>query len=195
MTSHTTLYRLFDADGELLYVGIAGNPGRRFAQHGGEKPWWREVSETTLTHYDTRAEALMAEREAIQTEHPRYNIMLSLRAPSPSADDLRLEAEEEADILGHFLGRRMLDVGLSKNAARIAAEMARRVDWPDTAKAVLVEAAVYGWEAEDDNELMGEWMDPYEIWATSQARYLLEYPETFQCGFAGITVTEPPGGA
>ena len=33
----TALYRLSDADGVLLYIGIARNPERRFAQHAAEK--------------------------------------------------------------------------------------------------------------------------------------------------------------
>lgn len=69
----TTLYRLLDNTNELLYVGIAGNPGRRFEQHKADKPWWGEVTHIDLIHFGTREEALIAEREAIQTEHPRYN--------------------------------------------------------------------------------------------------------------------------
>ncbi len=40
-SSPTTLYRLYNADGGLLYVGIAGNPGRR------STIWW---SYWTLRH-------------------------------------------------------------------------------------------------------------------------------------------------
>lgn len=65
MKESTTLYRLYDADGGLLYIGIAGNPGRRFEQHAGDKPWWGQVARTELAHYPTRAEALDAERAAI----------------------------------------------------------------------------------------------------------------------------------
>ena len=38
----TCLYRVHDAQGGLLYVGIAGNPGRRFQEHAGTKPWWEQ---------------------------------------------------------------------------------------------------------------------------------------------------------
>lgn len=69
----TSLYRLYDEEGVLLYVGIAGNPGRRFEQHRGQKPWWHEVSSMSLEHFDTRDEALIAEKDAIVTEHPLYN--------------------------------------------------------------------------------------------------------------------------
>jgi hypothetical protein len=47
VTQPTTLYRFYDASGRLLYVGIAGNPGRRFAQHGRDKSWWSQVASST----------------------------------------------------------------------------------------------------------------------------------------------------
>lgn len=71
----TTLYRLFDTEGALLYVGIAGNPGRRWEQHRKDKPWWGDVASTRLEHFATREEAAAAELEAIRTEDPRHNIV------------------------------------------------------------------------------------------------------------------------
>lgn len=71
----TTLYRLFASDDQLLYVGIAGNPGRRFEQHAHDKPWWSEVSRVSLTHFPGRIEALEAERDAIRAERPQHNIV------------------------------------------------------------------------------------------------------------------------
>jgi predicted GIY-YIG superfamily endonuclease len=71
----TTLYRLFDDDMRLLYVGIAGNPGRRFEQHAIDKPWWGEVAFVRTRHFETRSDALDAERQAIQEENPRHNVV------------------------------------------------------------------------------------------------------------------------
>jgi hypothetical protein len=73
--SPTTLYRLYDQHEALLYVGVAGNPGRRFEQHAGAKPWWGEVTRADLTHYPDREQALLAERTSIATENPRHNIV------------------------------------------------------------------------------------------------------------------------
>lgn len=70
----TSLYRLYDASDVLLYVGIAGNPGRRFEQHRGEKPWWGEVARIMLEHFPSREAALAAESKAIKADRPRYNI-------------------------------------------------------------------------------------------------------------------------
>lgn len=83
MTS-TTLYRLHDAAGHLLYVGIGGNPGRRFEQHHGDKPWWGQVAHITLEHHPTRQAALTAELKAIRTENPRHNIAGRLRLVVPA---------------------------------------------------------------------------------------------------------------
>lgn len=86
----TTLYRLFDTEGALLYVGIAGNPGRRFEQHAKDKPWWSEVDQIDLEHMDTRAEALIEEAKAIREESPRYNVVHNLPSGKrpPSRDRL-----------------------------------------------------------------------------------------------------------
>jgi predicted GIY-YIG superfamily endonuclease len=70
----TTLYRFYASDGTLLYIGVAGNPGRRFEQHRGEKPWWGDVARVRLEHLESREAALEAESKAIKAEHPRYNI-------------------------------------------------------------------------------------------------------------------------
>lgn len=71
----TTLYRLYNADGELLYIGIAGNPGRRFEQHRKDKPWWGTVAEIKVEHFDTRDQAAQAETAAIKHERPLHNVI------------------------------------------------------------------------------------------------------------------------
>lgn len=70
----TTLYRWFDANGKLLYVGITCDPGARFRTHMDEAQWWAEAVTCRLERYSTRVEALTAELHAIQTEAPTYNL-------------------------------------------------------------------------------------------------------------------------
>lgn len=91
----TTLYRLYGSTGCLLYVGVAGNPGRRFEQHRSEKPWWGEVSETRLEHFPSRPLALAAELRAIHTEAPIYNVASNGR-PGSAFMDSPLESHEVA---------------------------------------------------------------------------------------------------
>jgi predicted GIY-YIG superfamily endonuclease len=73
----TSVYRLKSSEGALLYVGVAGNPGRRFEQHRKEKPWWGDVASVELSHYETREEAMDAETSAIVVEKPLHNIMFN----------------------------------------------------------------------------------------------------------------------
>jgi predicted GIY-YIG superfamily endonuclease len=76
----TFLYRLFDADGALLYVGITRTLDRRMQQHALKQPWWPEVAKTVTTEYRTRAQAARAEHAAIEAENPRHNAMRLPRA-------------------------------------------------------------------------------------------------------------------
>lgn len=69
----TTLYRLYDAGGRLLYVGIASDWPRRMVQHRRSKDWWWKVASTKLEQYASRAEALRAEKAAIKKDRPTYN--------------------------------------------------------------------------------------------------------------------------
>jgi predicted GIY-YIG superfamily endonuclease len=80
--SITTLYRFYNTADELLYVGISEKGPERWKAHRKDKPWWTDVARTTTEHYDTRTEALDAERAAIIAEHPKHNVVHN-RPPSP----------------------------------------------------------------------------------------------------------------
>ena len=69
----TSLYRHFDASGRLLYVGVAVCVKARTKTHKLCSPWFGEVVHTQVCTFPTRAEALDAERVAIQFEHPACN--------------------------------------------------------------------------------------------------------------------------
>ena len=68
----TSLYRHFDIDGALLYVGMSLNHVARLRQHSS-KSWFFEVVRVDVEHFATRELADAAETRAIQTEKPRYN--------------------------------------------------------------------------------------------------------------------------
>ena len=72
MRSYTTLYRGFDAEGNLLYVGVASYWQRRLMEHERAE-WLKHTATVTLEHFETRQEALAAEYEAIKTEKPHFN--------------------------------------------------------------------------------------------------------------------------
>lgn len=75
MTDQTTLYRHFNATGELLYVGISINAFERYKQHAKDKAWINEISSTTYEPCETREIALLAEKLAIKREKPIHNIV------------------------------------------------------------------------------------------------------------------------
>lgn len=68
-----TLYRFFDGDDNLLYVGCSLTWPTRLAAHEREKDWWENVTRVTLDHFPTREIAAEAEVAAITHEGPRYN--------------------------------------------------------------------------------------------------------------------------
>lgn len=68
------LYRLLNAAGTLLYVGVTDNPDRRFAQHRDTKGWWPQVAKKTVDWYPSRDRALAEESATIAAEAPVYNI-------------------------------------------------------------------------------------------------------------------------
>jgi hypothetical protein len=61
----TAVYRLYDAAGYLLYIGVSNDPTRRWREHRKEMFWWREVDRHDRQWYPTEREADAAEREAI----------------------------------------------------------------------------------------------------------------------------------
>lgn len=72
-SERTALYRFFGADGQLLYVGITGKPGKRWETHMRSQPWWPDVTKQTVNWHPTREAALTAERLAIRDQRPLHN--------------------------------------------------------------------------------------------------------------------------
>jgi hypothetical protein len=72
-TEEHLLYRFFDAEGVLLYVGLTYDLVQRFSQHSVERWWWGQWATVTATRYVSRAELEAAERKAIKSEKPLYN--------------------------------------------------------------------------------------------------------------------------
>lgn len=66
------VYRLYDAEGTLLYIGSAYNPKERAKQHR-EKAWWPQVARREDEWYPSREAAYVAETEAIKEARPPAN--------------------------------------------------------------------------------------------------------------------------
>jgi predicted GIY-YIG superfamily endonuclease len=68
------LYRFYDDERRLLYIGISANFGRRLDKHLRDKPWFCRVANIAVQHFTSRTAALEAERRAIVTEKPLHNV-------------------------------------------------------------------------------------------------------------------------
>lgn len=96
------LYRVYDEDGRLLYVGITNNPPARFRSHRATKQWWAMVAHIFTKTYDSRAALREAEREAIKTEHPTYNVVHNAgRDDRPTDPVLFTDYCAACETLGH----------------------------------------------------------------------------------------------
>lgn len=100
----TALYRMFDADGRLLYVGITIDIVSRFRSHRSLKPWWPDIQTIQLEHFPDRLAARAAELKAITTEFPCYNVadadcerLLGRQRRTPDALAVRAQTERELD--------------------------------------------------------------------------------------------------
>lgn len=111
----TTLYRAFDVDGALLYVGMSTNALGRVYQHQLDKPWWSEVVRIELAHYVTREAAAEAEGRAIAEDGPKYNVA-GARTPSAARAARQRELDEFRDSTWLCRGRvRCLNCGDQPN--------------------------------------------------------------------------------
>ncbi|MFI7468189.1 GIY-YIG nuclease family protein [Nonomuraea sp. NPDC049646] len=99
----TSLYRFYDANQLLLYIGITNCLPRRFEQHEDRKPWFRHVAHVTVEHHADRDAALHAEKIAIQQERPQHNIKHNLASRRPHAGSRTQPAEGGR---WHFQSRR-----------------------------------------------------------------------------------------
>lgn len=78
------VYKMYDADGLLLYVGKAKNLHARLKQYIdiSKLELHKQVMRTLVTRVDweivpTESDALIREQELIKTQKPKYNIMLT----------------------------------------------------------------------------------------------------------------------
>lgn len=69
----TELYRHFNSDGKLLYVGVSISAVERLRQHRQSAAWFFDIATITIEKCDTREDALARELIAIKGEAPLFN--------------------------------------------------------------------------------------------------------------------------
>jgi hypothetical protein len=73
-SGETAVYRLSDAAGRLLYVGIGRNPMARWASHADQHAWWPEVASFEVAWHPSREAAAAEEKRALQEDGPVHNL-------------------------------------------------------------------------------------------------------------------------
>jgi predicted GIY-YIG superfamily endonuclease len=83
-----TVYRLYDAERNLLYVGITNNVRARFRWHASNQPWWLSVADVESEEVASREEAIDRELALINALRPRHNIVTTRRNPKAGEFEL-----------------------------------------------------------------------------------------------------------
>lgn len=73
MTDTTIVYRHYDKDGNLMYVGQSMKVLYRQMQHASSSHWYDDVTKITLERFPDVSLAKIAERNAIRNEKPLHN--------------------------------------------------------------------------------------------------------------------------
>jgi predicted GIY-YIG superfamily endonuclease len=69
------VYRAYDADWNLLYVGCTYDLPNRLAHHRrNQSPWWEHYARITTEKHTCHARAAAAEARAIRLEQPLFNL-------------------------------------------------------------------------------------------------------------------------
>jgi len=67
------VYRKYNKEGVLLYVGCSTSYFARLMNHIYGTDWVKEVHTIRLTHFNSKIDALIEESRAIKAEKPLYN--------------------------------------------------------------------------------------------------------------------------
>lgn len=138
--TRTALYRQFNCDGALLYVGVANDPAARLQQHMRTSGWGSQIASVAIEWHADRDTAEMAEWAAIQSEDPMHNTKRTVHPPKQRPTAPRwaktqnsIVAEIDAFLAQTGMGQTYFgkaSVGNSEIVARL--RVGGRL-WPETA--------------------------------------------------------------
>ena len=83
------VYRHYDKDGKLLYIGCTEQIANRNTQHQTVSCWYKDIVNITLEHFDDRQSALKAESKYIHKEKPVHNKLIIFPSDRLKAKELR----------------------------------------------------------------------------------------------------------
>jgi len=111
----TQLYRHFDAENNLMYVGISLNVFQRLSQHRDHSRWFGNIKRVEIEHFETREKAIIAEKNAIKTENPKFNINSKKTAKEINDEEKLVERQKQflKSFVEHKLAYKLNDVKIS----------------------------------------------------------------------------------
>lgn len=116
------VYRHFDSEGTLLYVGWSLNSLRRLADHMKKSYWRHEIATVTIQRFETPSLAMAAEAAAIRDERPIYNQMI----PDPKAASLRKVTERD-EAFKQRVSEKVTEVVAARKAAGVKFGRAHKI--------------------------------------------------------------------
>lgn len=105
----STLYRYFDADGTLIYLGISSNAMARLRSHKKDD-WANRIATVKLERFPDRSAALAAESMAIKAERPMFNKMHLIKCCGRA----RMKPEERCTARGLSLSPQMMEAAIAR---------------------------------------------------------------------------------
>jgi predicted GIY-YIG superfamily endonuclease len=149
MRNASYVYRAWDADGDLLYVGVTDNVHQRLAGHQrGRSEWLRHAVRVTWAQYVQRADAELVEAHLIRSLQPKYNRAENGRRLAAAQMGHRRMYEDAAwSVLGAVVRERRIELGMTQTSVARAAkldvalvrsvERVEKTDYPAAALAAL----------------------------------------------------------
>ena len=95
----TYIYRFFDIEDNLLYVGMSYDPALRFRYHRDNAMWWHYQVRHTIEECTSRNQAFQKETKAIKTERPIFNRVASERDHTDAVRYIMARSSFEPDTL------------------------------------------------------------------------------------------------
>jgi predicted GIY-YIG superfamily endonuclease len=122
------VYRAFDAEGGLLYIGCTLDFERRRKEHTWHQPWANRIARWDVERYENQRDALLAEEAAIKAESPEFNAMYNGAGLTGWNDERRAS---ETCLHGHPWSE---NAKVNAQGVRICRECDRIATWRHDAK-------------------------------------------------------------
>ena len=144
----TSVYRYYDLNDLLLYVGITSRGTRRQDEHNATKEWWKFVARQEVEHYPSRSEASDREKKLIRSYRPPFNRQhnpgheLARSAYLDLATDKGERSRNVHPVLTKYRGKKRMSMDIARIGGALV--LRSRPDDSDLVQQLDVQSAVHG---------------------------------------------------